>query len=165
MRSVGALLLLLFGLASPALAAEASDFTLRDVSGQEHTLFEHRGEVVLLVFFSACCGGCVEEMLAVQRLHEGLGPEGLTVLAISLDDARSASKVRPFVKRHRLTYPVLLDHSGSVTATYDPAKIRPFNVLLDRELRILETLPGYEAERFVRLEQRIRGLLDSKEIP
>lgn len=165
MKRLAALLLLAVSLAAPARAAEVSDFTLRDTTGQAHTLSQHRGEVVLLVFFSACCSGSIEEMVAVQRLHQELGSQGLTVLAISLDDARSASKVRPYAKRHGLTYPVLLDRNGSVAATWDPTKIRPFSVLLDHDLQPVETQAGYEAQRFAQLEERIRTLLDTPETP
>lgn len=132
----------LFG-ASPAWATAATDFTLRDVDGQSVSLSALRGKVVLISFWATWCGPCKEEMPHLQRMYEQHKEEGLVVLSISIDDARSASQVKPFIKRSGYTFPVLLDRESTVIGTYNPAKTVPFTMIIGRDFEVAEVHQGY----------------------
>ena len=95
----------------------------------------------------------------MQRLFEKYGPEGLVVLSISTDDARSSAQVKPLIKAKGLTCPVLLDKETSVVSLYNPAKTLPFSVLLDRGGQIAKVHSGYNPGDEVALETEIQGLL------
>ena len=145
MRSILVALLAasLFG-ASPARAAEAaSDFTLRDVNGAEQTLSALKGSVVVLSFWATWCGPCKEEMPHLQAMYKDLQAQGLVVLSISTDDARSASRVKPFVMKMGYTFPVLLDRESTVIGAYNPSKTLPYTVVVDREGNVVRKTSGY----------------------
>lgn len=98
----------------PGEAAPA--FTLPDLDGKQVSLQDFRGKVVLLNFWATWCIPCREEMPAMEEIHQTFQPRGLVILAVNLRE--SAEPVKAFVVQHRLSFPVLLDHSGSVFRAY-----------------------------------------------
>jgi peroxiredoxin len=158
-------LIALLAFADPVFAQQAPDFTLRNLTGQSMALSDHHGQVVVLAFFSSCCAGCVQQMRTMQALHEDLADDGLVVLAISMDDARTSPRLKPFVRRHGLTMPVLTDRDSMVVTSYNPTKIRPFTVIVDRQQRIVESIAGLDEEQAAGLEDRVRGLVDMAGTP
>jgi thiol-disulfide isomerase/thioredoxin len=68
--------------------------------------------VVLLNFWATWCEPCEREMPAMQRLHESLGPQGLRLVAVSVDE--SGDVVDEFRKRFGLTFETLLDADKQV---------------------------------------------------
>lgn len=129
---------------SPALAAEtATDFTLRDINGKEMTLSQLKGKVVVMSFWATWCGPCKEEMPHLQAMFKELEAQGLVVLSISTDDARSASRVKPFIMKMGYTFPVLLDRESTVISSYNPSKTLPYTVVVDREGNVVRRTSGY----------------------
>ena len=96
--------------------APAPGFTLRSVAGGEGDLGKLRGRVVLVNFWATWCPPCVQEMPSLERLHRALGPEGLAVLGVSVDEDDDA--VRGFVARYGLSFPILRDPGGHAAASY-----------------------------------------------
>jgi peroxiredoxin len=148
------------GLSSPARAGEsASDFTLRDIAGDNVTLAALKGKVVVLSFWATWCGPCKEEMPHLQKMHASLEKEGLAVLSISTDDARSASKVKPYIMKMGYTFPVLLDRDSTVIGAYNPSKTLPYTVVIDKQGQVVRRISGYNPGDEVELADFVGGLL------
>jgi peroxiredoxin len=96
----------------------AADFTLPALGGEDVRLSELTGKVVLINFWATWCGPCRDEMPAMEQLWTRLKDQGFTILAISLDNKRSRSRVDKFIKKFKLTYPILLDPEESVSDRY-----------------------------------------------
>ena len=108
--------------------------------GAEMTLADFRGRVVLLNFWATWCAPCVREMPSLDRLQAALGPEGLTVVAVSED--RQRERAASFLVEHDLDNLELYhDPRGKLARTM---KLRglPATFLLDRSGRILGSLHG-----------------------
>lgn len=138
---VGLFVLFLSG--SARAGETASDFTLRDVNGAEQTLSSLKGSVVVLSFWATWCGPCKEEMPHLQAMYKEMKDQGLVVLSISTDDARSASRVKPFVMKMGYTFPVLLDRESTVIGAYNPSKTLPYTVVVDRKGEVVRKTSGY----------------------
>jgi len=67
--------------------------------GEETTLADFRGKVVLLNFWATWCAPCVEEMPWLDQLARDRANQPFEVVAISLDQA-GRQKVIPFYQRH-----------------------------------------------------------------
>jgi len=135
------------------------DFTLEDINGD---LFELKEFVssgpVLLDFWATWCKPCKDAMPHLQKLHEDYGEQGLTIAAISIDSPRSQSKIKPFIKSRRYTFKVLLDPSSEVLQLFQGSNI-PFQVLIDRDGKVINTHTGYSPGDEKILEVEIRKLL------
>jgi cytochrome c biogenesis protein CcmG, thiol:disulfide interchange protein DsbE len=87
-------------------------FSLTGLDGHAVDLATQRGKVVILNFWATWCPPCVEEMPSLERLHRTLGPEGLVVISVSVDEDEAT--LREFVTKHGVTFPVLRDPSRRV---------------------------------------------------
>ncbi|MBI4607846.1 MAG: TlpA family protein disulfide reductase [Candidatus Rokubacteria bacterium] len=101
----------------PKRVQTARDFTVPTPDGKSLKLSSYRGKVVFLNFWATWCPPCKEEMPSMERLYQRFKDQGLVVLAVSID-AEGAPVVTPFVKEHKLTYPVGLDPKMAVAEKY-----------------------------------------------
>lgn len=102
------------------LGSKAPDFHARTVDGarREESLTQYKDSVVLLNVWATWCQPCVVEMPAIQRLYKDLGPEGLKVIAVSIDTEATDSAVRAFATKRGLTFDILRDSSNRITEQY-----------------------------------------------
>ncbi len=150
-------------LKAPGGRTLAPKFELKDTTGKIVRLSEYRGRVVLLDFWATTCGGCVQEIpmfIEVAKAYEG---RGLATIGVSEDivyeNLKNADeawdRVRPFVRDHKVPYPVVMGDSR-VTAAYD-IKALPLTYLVDAKGRVAATYSGV-VER-ANLEANIKALL------
>lgn len=151
--------LLAYGSAATAADEVAPDFTLQDVNAGKGRLslsqFTAAGKTVLLSFWSSTCQPCQVEMPHLQRLWETYEQQGLQVLAISIDDARTRSMIKPMCRRAGATFPVLHDSETRVVAKYHPAKTLPYTVIIDKQGRIVSAYTSYSPGDEVALEAEV----------
>jgi cytochrome c biogenesis protein CcmG, thiol:disulfide interchange protein DsbE len=83
---------------------------------------------------------CRAEMPAMEKLYRELGPKGLRILAVSIDDG-DAKDVRSFVDELGLTFEILHDASGDIQRIYQTTGV-PESFLLDRNGVIVKKVIG-----------------------
>ena len=110
-----------------------ADFALTDLEGKSWKLSELTGKVVLLNFWATWCPPCNRELPDMQALYEKYKDQGLVILAVSDEDL---GKVKPFIAKRKLTYPVLLDPGRKVNDMFDIEGI-PKSFVYDREGKIV----------------------------
>ncbi len=115
------------------LRRQQADFTLADLEGHEWTLKSLRGKVVLVNFWATWCPPCRKEIPDLEELYKRFKGQGLVVLGIS-DEA--AAKVRPFVRKEKINYPVLIDPGRKVNNLYSVAGI-PMSFVYDRSGKLV----------------------------
>lgn len=151
-------------LAAPSVASAvdrpATAFTLPDVDGKKFDLKPHLGkDVVVVNFFATWCTPCQAELPALQQLQEKYADKGLTIAVISIDDPKSVSGVKPLVKEHHWTFPVLLDTDTKVASTYNPKKTVPFTSVIDKNGNVVSEHMGYKPGDEKSLEDELVKLL------
>jgi peroxiredoxin len=85
---------------------------------------------------------------------------GLTIVGVSVDGPRNHNKVRPFVKRMGLTYPVAIDQDGRLQQLYHVVAL-PTAVLIDTSGVVATARIGFRPGEGKSLEQKIEALLSS----
>jgi peroxiredoxin len=99
-------------------------------TGDSMTLADYHGDVVLLNLWATWCAPCRYEMPSMERLYQELGPAGLKVVAVSVDQV-SGDEVLAFANELELTFDVLHDRSGQIEIDYQTTGL-PETVILDR---------------------------------
>lgn len=113
---------------------------------------------VLIDFWATWCKPCLQSLPEVRQLDETYGPRGLTVIGVSIDGPRNFARVRPFVTKLKLEYPVALDEDGSLQRDFLVTAV-PTTVLVDTTGTIQWVQSGYRPGEGSELVARIEGLL------
>ncbi|MFN9089565.1 MAG: TlpA disulfide reductase family protein, partial [Gemmatimonadaceae bacterium] len=78
------------------------------------------------------CIPCRTEMPSMEALYKQLGPKGLRIVAVSVDNAGEEQKIRDFVKEYDLTFEVLHDAAGTIQGLYRTTGV-PETFVFDRQ--------------------------------
>jgi thioredoxin-dependent peroxiredoxin len=94
----------------------APDFALPDRTGALWRLSDHRGKVVVLLFYPGDeTPVCTKQMCSLRDRWEDYQKSGAEVVGISTDTVESHEQ---FAKNHNLPLNLLSDVNGEVTRTY-----------------------------------------------
>jgi peroxiredoxin len=118
----------------------APTFSLPTLDGGAVDLTTLRGKVVVVNFWATWCPPCVEEMPSLEKLHRALGPEGLVVLGVSVDEDEAA--LRSFIQKVGVTFPTLRDPGGRGPSTAYRTTGYPETFVLDPQGVLLDKYIG-----------------------
>jgi peroxiredoxin len=108
----------------------APELTLTDIQGEQHSLADYRGQVVLVNLWATWCPPCKEEMPALQALYNKYVEDGFVIIAIN--DGDPTPDVLQFVKDYQLTFPVWLDPTYIATEQAFKTLNLPSSFVIDR---------------------------------
>jgi peroxiredoxin len=138
-----ALVTVLTGCVAPVeVGSVAPDFTATNLASNEPISFAetYAGEVTLVNIWATWCEPCKEEIPALQKLYETMGPRGLKIAAVSIDEA-GPEVVREFMAGFGVTFDVLHDPAGAIQQTYRTTGV-PESFLVGRDGRIMRIVYG-----------------------
>lgn len=121
---------------------KAPPFTLTSLSGEEVSLADLEGKVVLLNFWTTWCPYCKVDMPGIDSLYAKYKEEGFVVLAVNLTASeKSPVAVKKFVNESGYAFPVLLDGSGDVAVMYN-VNVLPTSFLINRQGQVVYSRVG-----------------------
>ncbi|HEU5218688.1 MAG TPA: TlpA disulfide reductase family protein [Gemmatimonadales bacterium] len=142
--ALGAVALVKFGprLEGVEVGKRAPNFTAVDIQrGDSVSLHAASdGKVTLVNIWATYCIPCRAEMPAMEKLYRELGPKGLRIIAISVDEGSTAD-VQQFVKEYGLTFDILQDKSGDIQRVFQTTGV-PESFLLDKKGIIVKKVIG-----------------------
>jgi cytochrome c biogenesis protein CcmG/thiol:disulfide interchange protein DsbE len=129
--NVGLLALILTQLLTPVPSRSVSDplighpapgFSLATLSPSSEksplSLADFKGTAIVLNFWASWCDPCKEEMPLLENNWKQLQAQGKNVVFLGIDFQESKTDAANFLKQQDVTYPTVLDASGSVAASY-----------------------------------------------
>jgi len=124
------------GSQAPPFSAATLDSTKRI-----KTLADYKGKVILLNVWATWCEPCRVEMPSIEKAYREFGPQGLAVVAVSVDDAGTEDHIREFAKELKLSFEILHDPSSSIKASYQLTGY-PETFIIGREGKIRKKVIG-----------------------
>ncbi len=70
--------------------ADAPDFTLPDINGNQVTMSSVKGKIKIIDFWASWCGPCRLNNPALKKLYEEFHEKGLEIIGVSLDTSKGA---------------------------------------------------------------------------
>lgn len=157
------LMLLSCSFAAQAQNAERNnlpDMELKTMDGQSVKLkdFVKEGEITYITFWATWCSPCKKELDNLVDLYpEWKENYKVNIIAVSVDDARTMSKVKGTVDAKGWEYTVLCDPNQIAYQALNFQSV-PQAFLLDKNGKIAASHTGYKDGDEVTLEEEIKHL-------
>ncbi len=117
------------------------DFTLRDLDGNDVTLSDYRGKIVVLNFWAVWCRYCIEEMPDFNELDRELAEAGdAVVLAVNVQEPYDT--VNDYITKNDIGIKVLLDEDGYVSWNIFGVSGYPTTFVVNKDGSLYTYLPG-----------------------
>ena len=139
------------------IGQSAPDFALRAAAGGNARLSEHRGEVVVLSFWSSRCTPCRSQLTALNRSLTTYRSAGLAMFGIGVDD--DPAQALEFARSASVSFALLLDPAKGVSRSYQVDNL-PMTVLIDRGGTVRDVLRDYSPENEQLYLRQLRALLN-----
>lgn len=153
-------LLLCFSATNAAFALEAGkpmpEIGLKTLDGKNVTAKALKGKVVVLDFWATWCGPCKVELPILQKLYKKYGKDGLVIIGINIDN--EPDKLKGFLSKLGVTFPIAHDKGKEVTKRYEPEKM-PSSFIIGRDGVVKHVHAGFNAEDEAKFEKEIKALL------
>ncbi len=115
---------------------------LKDINGKTVLLSNYtKNKTVVLSFWATWCGPCVNELDAIAEQYEDLQDDGFELIAVSIDDSRTKSRIKPLVNGKDWEYTILLDTNQELKRSLNIVNV-PYVVIV-KNGKIVYTHSGY----------------------
>ncbi len=145
--------------AIPQKGQPAPPIKVVSTSGQQISLANYKGYVLVIDFFATWCPPCREAIPHLNGLSRKYGRQGLQVLGLSLDDGDEGG-VKDFIASKRIVYPVAL--AGQDLQTDYGLRSLPTVYVIDKKGNVADKFMGGSDETLKTMETLIKKLLAEK---
>jgi peroxiredoxin len=139
------------------LGKPAPDLVARGLSGENVRLSEHRGEVVVVSFWSGTCNTCRAQLTALDRIAKTYATAGLTVIGVNLDD--NIARAEKFARAQDVQFQLLVATAKTTGRDFRVDRL-PMIVFVDREGVLRVAHREFHARDEARYVRELRTLLD-----
>ena len=138
--------------------AAAAPITLKGrlLTGGSWSSATTRGRLLVVAVTASWCGPCRSSQGILNHVADAYQAKGVRFLAVATQDTKP--RALAFARTSRITYPVLLDPSGTIAQQLQVTAI-PVTFVLDRDGRIAARLEGQSTRRTLsaRLDELLSG--------
>jgi len=126
-------------------AKKLPNITIADLQGKPVNIIEAAGneKITVLSFWATWCSPCKRELDAIMELYpEWTEKYNMQLLAISIDNSRMMSQVKPMVEEKGWEFPVLMDSKQELQHALEFQAV-PQTFVIDKEGNIIFQHEGY----------------------
>jgi len=127
------------GVIGHPLSTDPLKVKLQNTAGRYVRLDDFRGKIVFLNFWTTWCPACITEMPSMEKLHRKLFGKNFAMVTVNIKE--SASQVKNFLEKYKLTFAALLDTDGEVSTEFGIGAI-PTTFILDKSGKIIGRITG-----------------------
>lgn len=141
------------------------DVSLKNLEGEKVNIqqFAENGKNTVLTFWATWCAPCKKELNNIAEIYEDWKNDyNAEVVAISIDNQRSSSKVKTYVNGKAWEYDVLLDVNQDLMRGLNFQNV-PYTVVVNADGEITYRHSGYADGDEYELEEHLESLVSKKE--
>lgn len=135
--------------------------TIKTLDGQsvQSSVIQNDGKPMIISFWATWCKPCNRELNAIKEVYEEWQEEtGVKLIAVSIDDARSASRVKPHVDGNSWEYEVYIDQNQDFKRAMNVVNV-PHTFIVDGEGNIVWQHTSYVDGSEEEMIEIVKGLL------
>ena len=142
----------------------APGFSLTDMDGEQHTLDDYRGKVIMLNLWATWCPPCRREIPSMESIFQDLRDKGFVVLAVN--QFETPDHVFSYMGQLSVypTFPVLFDRDSKVSELYG-VKGLPTTLLINRQGQVAYRAIGGRDFDHPRVRAIVNQLLTENDTP
>lgn len=141
----------------PTDAKTAPDVTFTTITGEQVTMQELRGKVVLVKFWATSCVTCVAQMPDNIKNYNTLKDRGYDTIAVAMQ-YDPPHYVKNFAESRELPFKVVVDATGELARAFGDVKLTPTAFLIDKQGNIIKRYLGnYDKESFLATVNKALG--------
>lgn len=126
--------------------------------------FANDGKPIIISFWATWCKPCIQELLTIsEEYDEWVKETGVKLIAISIDDARNAPKVAPFVQGKGWEYEVYIDENSDFKRAMSVNNV-PHTFLLNGKNEIVWNHNSYTPGDEEELHELVKKLAETGSI-
>lgn len=165
-RTLLAAIALTLGLGLSAPAADAPDFELTDLEGNDVEMADllDTYKLVVIDFWEVGCKPCNELLPHLQGYYDEYGDDGVEFIIISRDTALTQAQVEPYFKSKDYSFRVLLDGDREVSKDFG-VKACPYTFVVQSDGKIIYSHFGYKPGQEEEVKEVIEKVLAGEELP
>jgi len=137
----------------------APDFSIQSISGEQITLSDFRGKVVILDFWDTWCPPCRKGIPDFIEIYSSVKDSGFVMIGIAFG-REGVQKVKTFAQEYNINYPVIVA-TEQLMNDYGPIRSIPTAFIIDKKGRIIKRYVGLRPK--TEFEHDIQYLLNEKE--
>ncbi len=126
--------------------------------------FSNDGKPMVINFWATWCKPCVRELSNIAELYpDWVDETGVKVIAISIDDSRTMTRVAPFVNGKGWEYEVYIDPNGDFKRAMNVPNV-PHTFLIDGNGKVVFQHTSYTDGDEVELYELIKKLANGESL-
>lgn len=130
---------------------KAPNVSFTTLQGQQISMADLRGKVVLVKFWATDCTTCVAQMPANIKRYDKYHAQGFETIAVAMQHDPE-NYVRNFTTSRKLPFVVTMDTDGQLAKDFGNVKMTPTAFLIDKKGNILKRYLGnYNEDDFVNI--------------
>ncbi len=136
------------------------DITLPDLEGNQRSLSEWQGKVIVLNFWATWCSPCRKEIPEFIELQKQFGDKGLQFIGIAVEELEPAKE---YSNHAGINYPILIGQPTAINFSVPLGNMIstvPFTVIFDRQGNVVHKQLGEISKK--NIQEIIRPLLGKR---